>query len=846
EAFLSDESFNDRYCGLVILADEFGYVLDHGDLDISVFHRFSELCRNGVLVPNRALRSSLAFIGTGHRASLLAYAGSGYSEADIAVLSARIEAVDLLSEGIEEIISAIVVPHKESELWQKMIVPESGTMNKLANGCTSANIFKHLSTPVRRTRIIEDIYPMHPMATHCAIALSTVVGSAARSLFTFFAGKVNVLEDGSYPWFVANTEVKGDKGLNLYTADLLARYFHNEFQPDNLQTRKIVRDEVLNYQASLRVVQELASAQSLLAPDSLLLSLLDLVLVYRSVGVASTRENIVFGLDSTTLNEETRLDNALKKLRDMQALFLNPTTLVYEFRIAGAGRDIQQYLDAFLTDTTLHPQDIALAVMDTEAPKGEELWLKAESYNNPYSEDKRLKRVFALPGDLERNDYITKLIETMDGEKEWRKRFEGVAVYVLCETKSDIERARRVATQNTNPSVILGIPEGPIPIRQPLLNLLAALYVREHENLNDWSEQERIRLTRDYVGDRSGGYTGAFLKARDNYLQGRELCWYGIKGQVLVTHPTSPHEPASLLMSQLYTRRNLVGHLDLNQIHVKFGAKLNTPLSDAVNTLIRTTTAIVVDTSLAANTGDIRYLRSALVNFDVLTQVGKASGSRMYYRVQLDVSKYIKVYPALTGLLDELKAMKPGDTIVVHRLLAKYTQPPFGIGPLALSLFLAVAIRTLGDSLLLKWSASDLGNVTLNDASQVFELVDNSHPNAVFAYRAITVPEHAFINGVYRLFSEDPGSAGQDHGIVEAYGALKHWWDGHTNLAKAASIYISDEATQGLVEKMNQLESYTPHEFILSELQSVYKLEASVAITDSNRETLLNSLKKSM
>jgi hypothetical protein len=836
ESFMAQAAFRERYRGLVILADEFGYVLDHGDLDISVFHRFSELCRNGV--PG----STLAFIGTGHRASLQAYAGMGYAEADIAVLADRVEAVDLLSEGIEEIISAIVVPRRGSELWRELIQPESGTLNKLAIGCDAAGVFKGLPGPQRLKRIVEGIYPMHPMATHCAIELSTVVGSAARSLFTFFAGKANVLEEGSYPWFIETTEVKSSKGLNLYTADLLARYFHDELQPENLQTRKVVRDEVRNYQASLRVVQELALAQSLLAPDPLSLRVLDLVLVYRSVGLVPTRDNILFGLNLTTLNEETFLDNALKALCHAQALFLNPTTAAYEFRMAGAGRDIQQFVDAFLADDTLHPKDLAAAVLDTEALKGEELWLRAEGHNNPYSEDKRLQRVFALPGNLERAGYIAQLQEAMEAEMDWRKRYEGVAVYVLCESRSDIERARRVAAQNTSERVILGIPEDRMPMRQPLLSLLAALYVRGHENLDEWSEQERMRLNRDYVGDHSSGYLGAFLKARDGYLQGRGLCWIGVKGQVLTNRPSLPHEPASALMAQLYTLRNLVSHFDLNQIHVRFGAKLNAPLADAVNTLIRTSSPIVVDTSLAANTGDIRYLRNALANCDVLAQVGKASGSRITYRVQPDSTKYAQIYPALAAILDELRAMKPGDVLSVRGLLARYSQPRFGQGPHALSFFLAVAIRALGDSLLLKWSAEDWGNVTLSDASQLFELVDGGHPNAVFAYREITTSERAFINGVYRQFSEDPGPAGQDHSISEAYGALKHWWDEQTNLAKAASIYDESDATRPFVAKMAQIDSYTPHEFVLRELQTVYGLEASTAITDANRETLLQSL----
>jgi hypothetical protein len=683
---------------------------------------------------------------------------------------------------------------------------------------------------------------MHPMATHCAIELSTVVGSAARSLFTFFAGKANVLEAGSYPWYVARTEVKGEGGLNLYTADLLARYFRDELQPDNLQTRKIVRDEVRNYQDSVRVVNEQAAAQSLVEADPFLLRTLDIVLVYRTIGVPATRESIQFGLNLTTVSAQARLDNALGDLRDSQALFLNPTTAAYEFRIAGAGRDIQQYIDAFLADPTLHPKDLATAVMETEQPKADDRSLKAEAYNNSYGEDKRLWRVFALPGDLERNAFIAKLDEALEAERDWRKRYEGVAVYVLCENGSDIERARRVAAQNSSSRVILGIPEEPLPIRQPLLNLLAALHVRGHEKQDEWSEQERTRLNRDYVGDRASGYTGAFLKARERYLSGRELGWFGLNGQVLVIRPTSAHDPATALMAQLYTKRNSVAHLNLNQIHVQFGARVNAPLSDAVNALIRTGSPVVVDTSLAANSGDIRYLRSALANCDVLAQVGKASGNRVTYRVQLDSGKYAKEYPALAGMLDELRAMKPGGTVSVRGLLSRYAEPPFGQGPYALALFLAVAIRALGDSLRLKWSADEWGNVTLNDASQVFELVDGNRPTAVFQYREITISERAFINGVYRLFSEDPGAAGQDHAIGEAYGALKQWWDGQPSLAKAPSIYEASKATRGFVEKMAQIGTYTPHEFLLSELQTVYGLDATTAITDANREMLLQSL----
>lgn len=460
QSFVGARAFSDRYRGLVILADEFGYCLDRGSLRIDVFHRFTELCRSGIG------GATLAFIGTGHRVSLQAYAGSGYSEADIGVLADRIEAAPLRSEGIEQIIAAVVVPKKEDPLWQEHILPQTSALTKLAMGCRTAGIFRELSGPARRQQIIEDVYPMHPMATHCVIELATAVGSAARSLFTFFAGKPNVLEAGSYPWYVANTEIATDGALNLYTADRLVTYFEDELQPENLQTRKPIADEVRNYQASLRLAEEQASAESLLEVDPLIHRVLHLILVYRIVGIASARENVLFGLHTPTMFEQSRVKNLLAQLTRRQVLFLNPTTETYEFRIAGAGRDIKQYIDSYLADASLHPTDMAQALMDTEKLRANDLWLSAAAHNGDYAEDKRLLRVFALPGELEAKELISALEGRMRQETDWRRRYEGVAVYVLCESRSDVERARRVAAQNTSHHVILGIAEEPIPIRE--------------------------------------------------------------------------------------------------------------------------------------------------------------------------------------------------------------------------------------------------------------------------------------------------------------------------------------------------------------------------------------------
>jgi len=126
----------------------------------------------------------------------------------------------------------------------------------------------------------------------------------------------------------------------------------------------------------------------------------------------------------------------------------------------------------------------------------------------------------------------------------------------------------------------------------------------------------------------------------------------------------------------------------------------------------------------------------------------------------------------------------------------------------------------------------------------VFELVNGKHPNAVIEYRVITAPERGLINALYDLFSEQPGAAGQDHVVGDAYAALASWWSARPNLARAADIYpASVSATAApLVKLLARSADFPPHTFVLAELQTVYGLERDDAITDANLPALIAGL----
>ncbi|MFQ5854904.1 MAG: hypothetical protein ACE5LU_04580 [Anaerolineae bacterium] len=847
--FLSNPKFKTRYKGLVIITDEFGYILDRGNISIDVFQRFAEMCQNGVE------GSQLVFVGTGHK-PFRAYSAGGLSASDFSVAAARVTEVPLESEELELIISAIVVPNKEHPVWKSEVATQAGMFNRFALAASRIGIFKHLKGPELRERIVENIYPMHPMATHCLIEMSTEVGSNARSVFRFFSGAVETdPPPGSYRWYVTQTGVKTDNRLNLYTADELATYFAPDLRPDNTEVREGVRQQIRNYQASLREAQKQAQAQLAGELDPLIERVLKLLLIYEISKIAPTFDNLAFGLYCETPAEKSQLQNRLDALVRQKILFQSATG-IYEFRRSEA-TDFESLIEQYKADPDNVPDNLADEVVNLVSLGRGGQWLEARNHNQPYDEDKRLLRVFAQPGDLqaryplkdigEEVDFFTHHERRLQSETTWKSRYEGVVVYVLCETEEDIARARRAAEANQSDRVIVGVPRQPIPVREAAMNLRAARHIQKTEDLDVMTLQDRSRLQEEIIGDerRETGFAGDFVKARRRYLEAKELSWYGKGGTVLVAKPQSEYEPADESMGRLFEKRNKWPHPYLNQIHVsRFGPGKDVPLTDAVNALLRTHRPVEIDHSAAANRGEIRYLKNVLADSGALRQVGPASGNIAWYDVERSPDKFRPKLPALAAMLDTLSGLKQGETPPVRKLLADHADVPYGQGPIALSLFLAYAIRAFGDELRLQLQPGAVGYVAMNDPDLIIGLVNNAHPNAILERQTISPAARNLINGIYNLFAAEPGVAGQQHAVNEAYAALRDWWGRRPNLAKVPDIYEDDSSTQALVKLLRNVEGANPYRLVLEQLQTAYGFPEDAMITPSSQGTILEGLRQ--
>jgi hypothetical protein len=710
-------------------------------------------------------------------------------------------------------------------------------------------LFGHLKGPDLRERIVENIYPMHPAATYCVIQLSKEVGSNARSVFTFFSGAFSP-GDGSYPWYVAETDVVTGGRLNLYTADLLTTYFQNELKPDNTDAREAVRQHIRNCRASLREVQKEATARLDKMVDPLVQRILDLLLVYEIAGVANNADNLAFGLYCESEEERVRLDNRLAALVKDKVLFRSAAG-VYEFRRSEAA-DFEAMVEEYKADPANQPADLAQEVVEL-VPLGKEgQWLEARNYNGTYDEDKRLLRAFVRPGDLEAHypaegaalDLFTHQERRMRAATAWKDRYEGVAVYVLCETDEEVQRARRLAERNASAYVIVGIPRQPLPIREAVISMRAARHIQQTEDLSAMSLQDRSRL-QDLIGDEHKGYKGDLFRVRGQYLEGKTLTWYAAGGRVLVSQPQSEYEPADELMGALFDRRNEFPHDHLNRVHVaRFGPGKDVALSDALEALLRAHRPVEIDRNASANRGEVRFLKRCLADHGALAQLGPYHGSVAAYQAETNPNKFRAKLPALAALLERLRGLQQGEKVAVRELVETYARDPYGQGPVALALYLAFVVRAFGDELRLQLQPGAVGWVTIQNADQIYALVEGQHPNAAFERQAISEAARALINGLYNLFAGEPGAVGQPHTVSEAFAAVREWWTGLPNLAHAADLYPPEvyPTARALVELLGGLETHNPYVFVLEDLQTIYGYDAQDALTDRSQVEILARL----
>ena len=622
-----------------------------------------------------------------------------------------------------------------------------------------------------------------------------------------------------------------------------------------MTVRPEIRDYIRNYLGAIDEAQKFAFKNTLTKEiNQQTKNILDLMFVYKVSNVNVTKETIEYGMNIIEGYQKRVLHEEVKNLLDNRIIFQGPSG-EYEFRRSNLA-DLDVMLEESKQNILRTGFDISKEVMEL-APKKFEEYLEAKGHNNEYQEDKAVKRIFTTTQNLtskykdsEDNEisFWEYLENNIPYKVDWKDRYEGIMVYVICETEEDIQNAQHIVKSNNSTKIIAGVPKNPIQISDQIINLLAINSFMDPEN-DDYSKLEfqEKALVDEILGKegRKTGQVGEFIKARDQYLDTTTLHWFREDGKTIVADPNNEYEPADVLMKRLFIERNQISHEYINKAHPKrFLGFKDVALREAVTRLIEINHPIEIDQNAKENRGEIRYLRNLLANEGLLQLTGDYKGSIGSYEWESNIQKYQNKLPGLAFIINKLKSLKRGESVTVWEILSETIQEPYGLGPYALCIFLACTIRHFGDELRLKINPATPGYSPTDDPELIIDLAVGNYPGAIIERRFLTPETSQLITDIFNLFSDKPASAGTQQTLSETWAAIKQWREKLTRLEKAVGIYPEENTAHNLVDMLSiYSESNRGSQEFLENLKQIYGYSADADLNKEESKEAINALK---
>ena len=831
KALVKSQAFKKRFKGLAIFFDEFGFTLERAGYSKDILQGFMEtICKNE---PN------VLFVGCIHK-DFKSYADR-FNRDDAAVMSARTTQVDLLNEGIEEIIGAIVETEKDSVAWKNEIASKTGVFDQLVPPCKSLDLFPWIDDVNRiRQRVLEDIYGVHPMALACLLKLSSEIGSDARSTFTFFSGDVG-REKGSYADFIENADltVSGGK-LNLYTVNNLFTFFEKELSQQNPELRERQRQFVGGFYASLDALRKATEGDLLGFQEDERIQVLRTILIYQLCQIPTSLENIQFGLYRLSNSEKNRIKGYLKNLIKNGAVFFRQQSKTYELA-ASTGEDPYDLIERYVADPKLHPTDTVAAFLEEAGGKRLSDFAEAKGYNLPFGEDKRFRTRFVRAKDL--GDALWDEIRTdyEESRNKAAKSFEGTLVYALCEDESAINVAREAAKTIADNNVALAVPHAPQPFTETLLRVKACRHSLPPNEAEKISAQTESRL-RDIFENPEDGYLPTLQRVFRDIAEGSGACWYWQGGKVLVDKPQQSYKPADMLCEKLFTKRCRIKHPDLNFCHdEKWRTSKNTALKQAVGVLLEAE-KVLIDNGNRDNHGEKRYLKKVLLKGAGALKKTGSEGVVSYFTCETDPKRIHDDFPVFKELCERLASLNPGETFSVGAFLENARKAPFGVGGTPLMLSLAHIVRAYGERLIVYKDSTQMVEQPLRSYDDLVKIVSDPAAKTVFVVRDISQAQISLIDRVAKAVDAPPLKHGETRSLNSAFEALKQWWNGLPAVAKIISLYEKDRQTRlnGLKNLLDGLTgSVDRFDFMLEQLPTVYSGgPVGDTLTQKDAETL--------
>ena len=831
QKLVRSKAFKDRFKGLAILFDEFGFILENAAYSKDVLQGFMEtICQNE---PN------VVFVGCIHK-DFKAYADR-FSRDDASVMSARITTVDLLNEGIEEIIGAIVETDKKDQVWNSEVKPKLGVLDALLPVCETLKLFPWIPDTKRiRQRVLEDIYGVHPAALAALLRLSSEIGSDARSTFTFFSGEIGGAK-GSYAEFIEDNDLLDSSGkLNLYTVDRLYTFFQDELSPSNAELRDTQRQLVNGYVASLDAMRKASANELVNEREALQTTILRTVLIYQLSQIPTTLDNIQFGLYALTPKEKKTIDTNLEFLAKAGAVFFRQQSKTYELAV-GSGVDPYDLISRYLEDTSKHPEDMVKAFLsEVKSP----MFLDAKQHNLTYGEDKRFRTICVKAKDMGEKLWEEFKQEQLDAVSKPNSSYEGIAIYALCEDASDIQVAQEAIQDIPCDDFVVGVPREPQPFTEMLLKVRACRNALDPQSEEKLNAQTESRL-RDLFENPQDGFLPTLQSIFKQIDSGEGACWYSKSGKVVVDQPKQPHRPVDTLCEQMFTKRCKIQHTDLNKVHDdKWRTAKNNALRQAVNTLL-SADRVQIDNGNPDNHGEKRYLERVLLKGAGALRKINDDGPVTFFSCESDPDKIDDSFPVLKELCERLSNLNTGESLSIGTFIKDTKNAPYGAGGTALMLALAHAVRAFGERLRIYKDSTMTTEYPVEEYGNLSGLVSDPATSVVFEVREISDIQRKQVEAVATAVGAPPLKHGETRSLNETFEVLESWWRSVPPVAKITEIHEKKHADglRKFKDTFDEIGNADRYEFLLEELPAIYEDEiADGTLTEDSVHTISQAL----
>lgn len=148
---------------------------------------------------------------------------------DLNKIIGRFERHQLLvseAEG-EEIIGTIFIK-KDPDEFEKIL--KNHLFHEHLQTIEDFNLYPNKETSWIKSKVIENLYPLHPLTAYILPRLSAEFAQNTRSMFNFLNPKDT--KDGAFINYLESKNVLDDGNLNLFTPDLLLDFFLNNIRED--------------------------------------------------------------------------------------------------------------------------------------------------------------------------------------------------------------------------------------------------------------------------------------------------------------------------------------------------------------------------------------------------------------------------------------------------------------------------------------------------------------------------------------------------------------------------------------------------------------------------------------